>query len=589
MKFAFLASFCLCVSSIAPASGSSRNPALDTLTAFTFSQGAPGDAADSQVLRLSPELNLRTWNCWKADGSLAAHYDASQVSAYRARGILLTGGLTASIVFREDAPSDSAFLDWITRDALNDTVSYDQIQPGARRANIASAGFRRHLVDLAKLQIDLGVDGLFFDEVNSGFEGSLKWSWTGNEGFDDAHLRAFNRYLLALHPDWTREQFRSAFDMDSTNALDPALSPDSLGKNFNYRTYLSSHGWSSTPFNGSNPLAKIWGRSIQNRMRRFGTNFVETSTTAWWGEIVDSVRAYAASKGRTVRITSNGIVPFVDFNSIGLYNYNKDASGRQVDYVPVTSEGTLNGSRSLQAAFRSLRERSTAESDSAPAVLFLDWPTEFMDAYYAFSKRQKIDYWKIYGAEGFANGLFWAFHLRTSMPGDPTAASMDILDSLGRLMDFYRTNASLYHAVAWPKTEIQAPTGISASISWQASTHRLLLHLVNHNYKDSLVAQKNLAVSIPWSTEPILVRAVTPDSGEVRTALARRSQDKLTVTLDRLDSYVVVAMTLPDDFSPPTSVFPRRTWNTPAESGGLRRIGNSLRWRFGDRDIDGSR
>lgn len=587
MKRAFLAALCSITSSAALANGSNRLSALDTLTAFTFSQATPGAAADPQVLRLSPQLNLRTWNCWKADGSAPEHYNASQIAAYRSRGIFLQGGLTASVVFREDAPSDSAFLDWITRDALNDTVSYDLIQPGARRANIASAGFRRYLVGLAKVQIDLGVDGLFFDEVNAGFEGSEKWSWNGNEGFDDAHLRAFNRYLLALHPDWSREQFRTAFRMDSANALDPAVSPDSLGRNFDYRAYLKAHRWEGNPLNNANPLAKIWGRSVQNRMRKKGTSFVEASTTAWWGEIVDSVRAYAASKGRTIHITSNGIVPFVDFNSIGLYEYNKDSAGRQVDYVPTTASGGLDGSRSLQSAFRFLREKSVTESDSAPAVLFLDWPTGFMKSYYAFPKRQKLDYWRIFGAEGFANGLFWAFHLRTAMYGDPTAQSMGILDSLKRLMDFYRTHATLYHQVAWPDISIAAPSGVAASVSWQASSRRLILHLVNHNYRDSLLVQTGLTVKLPLRAAPLHVEAITPDSGEVRNARTSWTQDQLYLTLDRLDSYVVIALTLPEGVSP-MGIGTRRA-KAASENCCLTQVGESLRWSARERSIDGSR
>jgi len=569
------------------ANGTARLASLDTLTTFSFSQGEPGSAVDTQVLRLSPELNLRTWNCWKAYGSATSDFNTAQISAYHARGILLDGGLTASVVFREDAPSDSAFLDWISRDALNDTVSYDQIQSGARRGSIASEGFRRHLVDLAKVQIDLGVDGLFFDEVNAGFEGSDKWSWNGNEGFDDHHLRAFNRYLLALHPDWTQGQFLAAYAMDPTNALDPSISPDSLRTNFNYRSYLASHGWSKNPLTARNPLAAIWGKSVQNRMRKAGTNFVETSTTAWWGEIVDSVRAYAASQGRTVHITSNGIIPFVDFNSVGLYDYNKDTAGNQVDYVPATSTGGLDGALSLQAAFRSLRERSIAESDSAPAVLFLDWPTGFMNSYYAFSKRQKLDYWRIFGAEGFANGLFWAFHLRTAMWGDPTAASTGILDSLGHLMDFYRTNASLYHGTAWPDLAVTAPSGISVSTSWQPSTRRLLVHLVNHNYRDSILPQQQLLLSLPMAAAPLSASALTPDSGGSRSVQTSWSSGRLTATLDRLDSYVVIVLTLPEG-SAPLSVTSRAL---ESKSNGccLQKNGEILRWRAQERDLSGRR
>jgi hypothetical protein len=561
-----------------------RDRGLDTLTLFTFSQQGASEAPDTQVTHVLPQLNLRSWNAWKGEGAVASDFNAKQIAAMHAKGILFQGGLTATVVFREDAPSDSAFLDWITRDANGDTVAYDQIVPGARRASLGSVGFRRHLVELAKVQIDAGVDGLFFDEVNSGFEGSITWSWNGNEGFDDHHLRAFNRYLIGLHPDWTREDFRKNFRMDSANALDPALSPDDLVGNFNYRSYLTSKGWNGNPLIRTNPLASVWGRSVQNRMVLQGKSFVEVATTAWWGEIVDSVRRYARSKGRNVHITSNGIIPFVDFNCVGLYDFNKDTAGKQVDYVPTTGT-TLDGAHRLGSAFRNLREASMRESDSAATVLFLDWPTAFMSSYYGFSKRQKLDYWRIFGAEAFANGVFWAFHLKTSMPDDPTAADMGILDSLGHLMGFYRRNASLYHGVEWFRTAVTAPSEVAATSAWQPKGRHLLVHLVNHDYGDTLIPRIGLDVSLALPAAPLRAFAVTPDSSDTLVIASTWKDGILALHLERLDSYAVVVLELPEGTEP--AAVGARSGKAKKPSGFLERSGNQVRWSVGGRNPAG--
>lgn len=561
-----------------------RAGSLDSLTLFTFSQSQPNGVGDTQVTRLRPQLNLRSWNAWKGDGAKVSDFNRLQIEAMRAKGILFQGGLTASVVFPEDAPSDSAFLDWISRDANGDTVSYDFIVPGARRGTLSSPGFRAYLVKLAKVQIDAGVDGLFFDEVNSGFEGSQKWGWNGNEGFDDHRLRAFNRYLLASHPGWSRENFRRAFGMDSANALDPALPAEDLVRNFDYRRYLASKGWNEYPGIKRNPLAAVWGTSVQNRMFLHGKSFVESSTTAWWGEIVDSVRAYAASVGRVVHIASNGIAPFVDLNCVGLYEFNKDSAGRQVDYVPLKA-GKLDGARRLGPAFRRLREASATESDSAPTVLFLDWPTEFMNAYYRFSPRQKLDYWRLFGAEAYANGVFWAFPLRTSMPGDPTAASMGILDSLGRLMDFYRRNAALYHGVEWFPTVATVPATVAATSAWSPLRRHLLLHLINHDYADTLRSLDGAEVKVALDAAPLRVFAVSPDRADTMAVTAAWKDSQLTLGLDRLDSYAVIVLELPDG-TRPTGVSGVRGSN-PARRCCVERSGGALRWKSHSRGISG--
>jgi len=558
---------------------------VDTMTVFSFSQGETAGALDTQIVHVAPEMNIRTWNAWKGLGAKVSDFNLGQVSALHNAGIGFNGGLTATVIFREDAPSDSAFLDWSSCDAHGDTVSYDQIVPGARRGNLGSPGFRAHLVDLARVQIDAGVDGLFFDEVNSGFDGSETWGWNGNEGFDDYHLKAFNRYLIGRYPGWTKAQFVAQFKMDSTNALDPNLPPDDLERNFNFRKYLVAKGWSDAPLTTKNPLATIWGKVVQNRMKLVAGNFLDGVTTTWWKEVVDSVRAYGRSRGREIQITSNGIIPYVDFNCVGLYDFNKDSSGRQIDYVPVQN-GKLDGAHSLQWAFRNLRNLSAQTSDSASVVLFLDWPTSFMNSYYAFSARQKLDYWKIYGAEAYANGLFWAFHLRTAMWGDPTAQESGILDSLRSTMAFYRNHADLYHHLSWPASTVQAGSGIATSVSWQADRNRLLIHLVNHNYADSILPQRNPVVTIPMDSAPVAVQVVSPDFVGSRVPLSSWKDGVLSVTLDSLGSYSVLEIECRAGFHP-QGISMRRAVAKGRPISGLERIDGHLRWQGKERDVRG--
>ena len=104
---------------------------------------------------------------------------------------------------------------------------------------------RAYLAQICRLQIDAGVDGLFFDEVNGDYQGA---AFDGDEGFDDYHLADFNAYLLARYPQGT--DFAALFGMAADNRLRADLPAGDLMANFDYRRYLASHGWSATPFAG---------------------------------------------------------------------------------------------------------------------------------------------------------------------------------------------------------------------------------------------------------------------------------------------------------------------------------------------------
>ncbi len=175
-------------------------------------------------------------------------------------------------------------------------------------------------------------------------------------------------------------------------------------------------------------------------------------------------------------------MPYVDFNELGMYDHNQDAGGAEADYVPVTL-GHLDGSVSLQPVFRDLYERNRTIAGNVPLILFIDWPCEMMSKYNALLGSEKEDYWKIYAAEAYANGLFMAFHLRTSISTDPTAASQGMLGFFKEYQGFYRDNASFFHHNQLTELSVTLPDrNINSSVMWQPEEARYTIHLVNHNY-----------------------------------------------------------------------------------------------------------
>ena len=70
----------------------------------------------------------------------------------------------------------------------------------------------------------------------------------------------------------------------------------------------------------------------------------------------------------SILISSNGLLPYVDFNSVGMYPWNADEQTpdfRGADYVPVV-DGHLNGAKSLQANYRYLKEKSAQIAGDVP-------------------------------------------------------------------------------------------------------------------------------------------------------------------------------------------------------------------------------
>jgi hypothetical protein len=515
---------------------------MSGITVYGFSQSGTKSAADNQIIVSQPDINIRAWSQWGVEGMRSMDFNAFTFASYRQKNITLIGGLTASVYFMIQADDSATFLDMVTRDASNGLVPHSYIEPAAYRGNIANPKFRNYMINNAKIQIDAGVNGIFFDEVNAGYSGN---KFNGNEGFDDYHLKDFNQYLVNKHPDFSKHDWMRVYKMDSINVIDKSKPLDDLDQNFNYRSYLKKNGWQTSPFSNANPLAKVWGTNIANRPDIERTTFIQHYTVdIYWKEIVTAVREYGRKKyNKEILITSNGIFPFTDFNSVGLYNYNNDDNEMEADYVPMTSTKHLKGSVSLSNVFKNLYKRNRAVSGNVPCVLFLDWPTDMMNDYYGLTAREKMDYWRIYAAEAYANGLFFAFHFKTAMANEPTSAQSGVFDSIKNYMNFYKTNRALYEKCFLTDTTISvSKQKISASLISQPSQNRYLVHLVNHDYDNGMNAQVNITISVPLKETLKQVRLFSPDMNKVDEIVPHYVKDSIVCQLDTLRYYTVISL-----------------------------------------------
>jgi hypothetical protein len=432
-----------------------------------------------------------------------------------------------------------------TRDATGAPVVHTKILPDMHRGSLANPDYRAYLIQLAKVQIDGGVDGLYFDEINEGYQGA---NYDGNEGFDAAHLADFNAYLLWRFPG---ADYQKMFGMTSDNLLKADVPAGDLTGNFNYQKYLVAHGWGTAPFATANPLGSVWGQTEGGRPTVGMPDFVNTAEPyRYWGVITSELRDYARQKyGRSLVITTNGLYPLVDFQGVGLYNFNTDDDGgAEAQYVPVTAGSTttaahLDGTRSLQRPFLNLKARSALLAPGVPVVMFIDWPTDFMSEYLHLPASEQQDYWRIYAAEAYANGLFFAFFLQDTV-GDPTATEQGLMPLFQGLAAFYRGHHDLYHGVA--STTASATTSLATpvmvAVSDQVTPRRRLIHLVNHDYAGALAEHDGFTVTVALPAPPNAATLASPDLGADVTLAPSYTNGVATVTVPSLTAYDVIEL-----------------------------------------------
>jgi hypothetical protein len=517
----------------------------DAFTVFAFSQSDVGQE-DPQVYKLDPDINIRAVGKWSSNGDKASDYDFAQIGRYHDQRIAFMGSGTASAIFPTDFPSQAIFEDMVTRDADNNIVPHEEIGlPDVYRGNIFNPKYREYLLHWAKIQVDGGVDGVTFDEVNGGFSGGSKYGFNGNEGFDDYTIADFTRYLLGKYPTFTAADWKSHFAMSDDNLPRADVAASDLNRNFNYRTYLKAHGWNTNPLNAANPLASEWGKVIPNRLYADDTTFTATYLRKYWKQMVDELRGYAWCKQhRRILISSNGLFPYVDFNSVGMYPWNQDEQTpdfRGADYVPVVN-GHLNGAKSLQANYRYLKDKNRQIAGDVPVVVFIDWPTDMMTDYLNLPLAEKKDYWQIFGAEAYANGIFPAFHLKDTVD-TATAENTGMLGFFQTYSQFYKDHRNLFRANTVAAAAVSADaSGVATSLLVQQGSGARTVHLVNHNYNAGIVAQSNLTVTVATTSCPRRVSMVSPDFPGTKTPSFVCGGGTLKVTVDRLDYYDILQL-----------------------------------------------
>ncbi len=523
---------------------------LKDFTVFVFSQSNPSEE-DPQVYELKPDINIRAIQKWSTMGDEISDYNYKSIKHYHNHNISFIGGGTTSVIFEKDFSSPEIFRDMTTRDANNHLVPHNEIVPDAYRGSLANPRFRKYIIDWCKIQIDGGVDGLFFDEVIAGFSGGAAKNYNGNEGFDDYCITDFNKYLVEKYPTYTRQDWKNNFGMTDNNIIKKEISPADLVNNFNYRKYLQEHGWNgaaavTSPLISKNPLTKEWGVAVNNRMYKADT-FLGEYTARYWQEIVSELREYASQKyNKYILITSNGILPFVDFNCLGMYDWNPDEQtpdGRGADYVPITNKH-LNGSKSLMPIYKTLYHKNRETAGNVPLVTFIDWPTEMMDNYNKLPIEEKKDYWRIFGAESYACGLYPAFHLKDTV-GGLTATDAGIIDFYKEYMLFYKKNKEIYGHQNYHYSDLPVSVNknnIAQNLMLSKDGTKYALHLINHNYKKGIFSQQNFTVTVALNKTPRHVCMISPDFRGKKDLAYEHKNNQLLINVNNITYYNVIVI-----------------------------------------------
>jgi len=515
------------------------------LTVFGFSQEGQNLPADPQVLAMSPNIVPRAWARWDRGGVHRSDYNFGYPMQAQATGITFIGGTTATALFRDEFPAASTFNAVVSCDATGQPVFHAPMK--FYRASLASPAYRQYIIGIGEIQIDGGVDGLFFDEPDFSYEGATTsdGSGNGNEGFDDANIADFGGFLCGKYPNYSPAHWQSKYGIMTADNLNCSKSAATRGRTFNYRGYLARNGWQASPLNGSNPLAAEWGTIQEGHPEPQNRTFTGTYTSlVYWQNIVLALRNYARKKyNKEIYITANGVFPFVDFQMIGLWGGNPDGpGGSSVNYCPLTADGHLDGTQSLLSAFMAMKQRSARiDGRVVPVAAFVDWPTDVMTDYLSLPASEKSDYWRMYVPEALAATVYLNMHLADTM-GDPTATQLGLMPLIHQTAAFYKmpAHAALYHNTTdLPERVTASVANLGANLT-QLSDGRTVAHLINHNYSHGFQEQDGVSVSFPLAKAPRSVTLVSPDYGADTPVAFTYSGGQVQVTVPKLVAYVAV-------------------------------------------------
>lgn len=457
------------------------------------------------------DVAIRGWFKWNAAPDWSRL--APLVPKVHALGTLFGAGVTCSAIYDgENGLTQAQVLDMATRGPDGNLVDAWGHR-GVRHGSLSSQAYREYVLSWCRKQIDAGTDYLFMDEINAALG--------PNEGFDDHSLRDFREYLVRTYcqgKTWARTdpRWRDEFKIDLKDAT---LCPDGTISSFDYRAYLKVHGLVAKPHGRENPLAAAWAA-----FRRERDDAAWVAMTTW-------IRNYAASKGRRVYISGNGLAPHVDLQVLGVWGLWR-AKGNAVDLTESQVEY-------WSALVRNGRAMAQAE---VPVVFFHDWGMNGFPWMEALPREREL-WMRTRGAEVYAAGGFFAFPIHG--PYGQDAVKDSTLREVARQAAFYQQNRDLYLNGRLLGLE---PLTTDASLVSLALWSRekppaLLLHVINRQAEGGTPARRqNIAVRLPATEAPKAVRIVSPDFGGERAGQARVEGGSVLVTIPEMEAYAVAIL-----------------------------------------------
>jgi hypothetical protein len=510
--------------SVLPVSTENAPPAADGKDALTeigravvFSVHESGDPAradrDVDLARsVGSEVLIRVIFKWNQAPSLENLRPV--VDKAHASGALFGGGITCSALYdTENNITRGQLLDMATRNPEGKLVDAWG-KPGLRHGSLSSPAYLDYLFKWCREQIDAGVDYLFMDDPPVVLE--------KDEGYDDHSLMDFRHYLLENCPQTgdLRTDDRRWTDSWKIDLTDAGVCPDRTMASFDYRGYLSAHGWLRDPDQVNNPLRVLWQQFRFWRDDRA------------WKALTDRIRVYAGERGRTVVISGNGLAKYVDLQVMGVWS--------QWDGIT----GHIDLRENKIPAWHALAVRGQVEAGMrVPVVFFHDWG--FSDPpfpWLAVPPSERALWMRTRGAEIYAAGAFFAFPV--SGPFGCDAQADGTLPVMQQQSAFYRMHRDLYLKADY--LGFETPRSDTPNLSfalWIREGRTILLHVINRNVTDgTLYPQKNVIVQIPLDRVPKECTLISPDFAGERPLACRKSGDNLEIALGDIDAYAVAVL-----------------------------------------------
>lgn len=513
---------------------------------YTMNEAILSEEGLTLARKAGSDMLIRAWFKWSTPPDYSRL--AWVVPRAHALGALFGGGITCSALYHgENGLTDAQVLDMATRGPAGQLIAAWN-EPNCRHGSLSSPAYLDYLLSSCKTQIEAGADYLFMDEISAALQ--------DDEGFDDHSIAAFQHFLVDRFSKrgWSTSdrRWRERFQID---LADRAVAHDGTMTTFQYRAYLKARGLSTKPHSSENPMAAEWHAFRDQRDDRA------------WKKLTDAIRAHAATKGRRVLISANGLARYVDLQVLGVWGNWKTTGGR-VDL----SESQLEDWSSTVIAGQGLAGRKL------PVVLFHDWGFGGFP-WMEISPDDRKLWMRVRGAEIYAAGGFFAFPVQG--PFGNNAQQDGTLAEVARQSAFYHQHENLYldaEVLGFDPLETDEPL-LSLALWKKASPASLLLHVINRKTDDGkIVPREKVALRLPVDRAPLRVRVVSPDWPDEQPGSAHRSGNGLTVELPRVEAYSVAILdyeTLPEVRLHGRRIVPAQQWGRPArdefvvEPGGL--------------------